>query len=412
MKESKEKIAYISRQFPHITETFTYNEVMGLKKEGLNVQVYSFKKPDTKNLTAEMKKEIKNTIYFPGFFVPDIYLSQIYFISHIPIRYFHTMFKVIFGSYQRFSTFKLRLHNIVNFLRGTHLAFLLKDESKATHIHCQHSSNTTTAGFICNSLLNITFSFRSHTNYNSLIIKDKVKKAKFIFSISKYDKKELLFWTQESYTDKIHINYLGVETDDWQKSDQKENNNLIVSVGTLEEKKGFKYLIEAGVILKERNLDFYIKIYGDGPLRNELENSIKNRKLNDNIKIMDYISHKEVKQVIGNSLIFCLPCIETIDGNKDGIPIVLMEAMALSKPVISTDVSGIPELIDNRINGILIPEKDPLALANTLEKLLKNLKLRGSLGKAARKKIERDFSSKKNIRITADIFRRYIGSKE
>ncbi len=408
MKKVERKITYISDRFPHITETFTFNEVNGLKKEGLDVQVYSFKRPETLNLTLEMKKVIKDTLYFPSFSSQEIYLSQFYFFFHIPMRYFCTMYKVILGRYQRFTTFKLRLRSIANFLRGVHLSFLLKNVPNSTHIHAQFANNTATAGYICNRFLGISYSFRNHSPYNPILLKDKIDKSEFVLSISKYNKRQLLDWCGYIHSDKIEVDYLGVDVKEWEREEFKEENGLIVSVGSLSETKGYEFLILAAEIMKKKNLRFIINIIGDGYLREKIDYLIQNKKLSKYIKILGYMPHIRINELMSRASIFCLPCIVTSNGDVDGIPISCMEAMALGKPVISTNVSGIPELIDDGINGILVQQKDPTALANAIEKLLKDAKLRERLGKEARRKIERDFNLCKNIKKTANIFREYI----
>jgi len=399
------KIVFVSHMYPAITETFTYNEVNVLKKEGLDVQVYSFKRPPLLNLTSEMKEAIKETIYFPFIFSLKIFMAQIYFLFLKPSRYLRLFFTVSFVKRQHFATLKLFLHNTVDFLRGVYLAFILKDKQELIHAHAQFIDNATTAAFICKKLLGINFSFGNHTRLKPALAYSKIKEAKFIICCSRFDKILLLSWSSREFEGKIYVNYTGVPNYREQEV-IAEDNNTILSVGTLSDNKGYEFLIMACKILKDTGVKFHCVIVGDGEKRDILERNIEKFGLSNFVEITGYKSHAIVKKMMQENSIFVLPCIVVKYNDMDGIPVVLMEAMSFGKPCISTKISGIPELIEDDVNGLLVPQRDTIALARQMRLLLKDRELRMRLGSAARHKIDKDFNLEKNIRREADIFRK------
>jgi len=220
----------------------------------------------------------------------------------------------------------------------------------------------------------------------------------------------LLSWSNKEFAEKIYTVYLGPPIH-LRKSETEEENSIL-SIGTLGEKKGHEFLIRACKILKENNLYFRCIIIGDGPEKQRLEQRVKEWGLAGIVEITGYKPYAAVKEMIEKCSVFALPCIITKRYDMDGIPVVLMEAMALGKACVSTPVSGIPELIEDNINGLLVPQRDSLALAEALKLLLQDKQLRARLGTAASQKISRDFNLTINMRREADIFRKYIDEKE
>src|SRR4029077_18135889 len=150
-------------------------------------------------------------------------------------------------------------------------------------------------------------------------------------------------------------------------------------------------LIKAAAIIKQRGLAFKMEFVGSGPLRSALENRAAELSLGECVEFSGEQPQEMVSSVYGRAAIFALPCVVTKDGDRDGIPTVVLEAMASGVPVVSTPVSGIPELIDSFRDGVLVPPNNPLMLADALDRLLSDPELRENLARAARAKIESEF---------------------
>src|SRR5262249_50035853 len=145
---------------------------------------------------------------------------------------------------------------------------------------------------------------------------------------------------------------------------------LILSVGTLIPEKGFEYVIRACRLLWDQGIEQQCLIVGDGPDRAKLEELIRLLDLSGRVTLSPYQPQEELRKLFLQAAVFTLPCIFPLNGNVDVIPLVLQEAMAMGRPVVSTPVSGIPELIRDGVNGLLAPEKDDEALAQALARIL------------------------------------------
>src|SRR5690606_12661002 len=144
----------------------------------------------------------------------------------------------------------------------------------------------------------------------------------------------------------------------------------IVSVGRLVEKKGFDVLIDACAIMADRGVDFNCRIVGTGELEAELREQIARLGVEQHIELTGPRPQREVIDLIQNAAVFAAPCVNGSDGNRDGLPTVLLESMALGTPAVSTDVTGIPEILRDGETGLMVPQHDAHALATALERLL------------------------------------------
>jgi len=181
-------------------------------------------------------------------------------------------------------------------------------------------------------------------------------------------------------------------------------------VARLVEKKGLGDVIRAADILRRRGRGFQVEIIGSGPQRQVLEHQVTRLGLNDRVRLVGAQSHDMVCRAYQRASIFVLPCVVAGDGDRDGIPNVLLEAMGSGIPVVSTPVSGIPELIESERDGLLVPPNDPASLADALDRLLTSAELRERLGRAARAEIEAHFSIDRSSTQLLALFQREAAS--
>jgi glycosyltransferase involved in cell wall biosynthesis len=172
---------------------------------------------------------------------------------------------------------------------------------------------------------------------------------------------------------------------------------LLISVGQLKEKKGFGYLLKACHLLKEQGYDFELQIVGEGSLRQALETQIQQLGLANEVTLCGSLPHQAVIEKYRQATLFSLPCVVQADGERDGIPNVILEALAMELPVVSTRHSGIPEVIEDGQNGLLVPPEEVVPLAAALAKLLDDPILRKKLGSKGRETIIGSFSVESNV---------------
>jgi colanic acid/amylovoran biosynthesis glycosyltransferase len=164
-----------------------------------------------------------------------------------------------------------------------------------------------------------------------------------------------------------------------------------VCVGSLEEKKGQTYLVEACRLLKQRGLDFVCHLIGDGQSREALEQQIQAAGLSGLVRLEGGQPRDQVVRMLRQADVVALPSIVTKSGKMEGIPVALMEPLACEVPVVSTRISGIPELVEDGVTGLLVPPQDPAALAGALERLARDPELGRRMGRAGRAKVLREF---------------------
>lgn len=409
MSAQKIRIGYVNQIFPVLTETFVYREIFGLEREGLHVSTFAMWRPDRNKLSAESKHLVDSTSYVFPIKWPRFLINHLSFLIKHPKKYLGTLFFVLS---RKGESAKNRLRTFYHFCEAVYLTSDVK-RTGIQHMHAHFCINAATVAFVLSRLMDISFSFTAHNNlfYDQLILKEKVRAARFVIVVSEFNRRFIgNLLPGEDYNDKIHTVHYGLSVEDFSPPASKTANDVpvILLVSQLAERKGTRYLIKACQILVERGLTFRCVIAGDGPERLLIEQLVEENGLKDRVELVGAVFQEHLKEYLERADLFVLPCVTASNGDMDGIPNVLMEAMAMELPVISTYVSGIPELIINEECGLLVREKDPVALADALQRLLEDQELRLRLGKNGRQQVGREFNIHKNAASLAAIFRRYI----
>ncbi|MCB0167209.1 MAG: glycosyltransferase family 4 protein [Anaerolineae bacterium] len=403
------RIGYVNHEYPVLTETFVYREVLGLQQAGLHVATFAVWKPDETSLSQESKDMVASTTYvFPTSWA-NFFGKQLSYLVRHPRKYLETFAFVMTRKGESFSN---RRRTFYHFCEAAYLADEVKRQ-KIDHVHAHFSINAATVALVLARLLDISFSFTAHNNlfYDQLILKEKVKEAKFVIVVSEYNRRFInKLMGRDDDNHKMHTVHYGLSVNSFVPPAAKPNNPIpiILLVSQLAERKGTPYLVKACKILKDRGLKFRCIIAGEGPERPIIEDLIAQNDLAGEVEMVGAVYQEQLRQYLNQADIFTLPCIVASNGDIDGIPNVLMEAMATEIPVISTYVSGIPELIENEECGLLVNEKDETALAEALQRLLENPTLRAELGRRGRQKVIQEFNIDRNAERLASLFERYV----
>jgi glycosyltransferase involved in cell wall biosynthesis len=258
-------------------------------------------------------------------------------------------------------------------------------------------------------LTGIPFSFSAHAAdiyYLPDNLGQKLKEAKFVLTCVKNNKDYIARTFGEELGHKVEVVYHGVDLETFRPLHGIDKVVDVLSIGNLIEKKGHRYLIEACGILKRRGVALRCVIIGEGPEKERLINMIKELKLENTVEVANKRPQTELPLLYAKAKIFVLPSIITENGDRDGIPNVLVEAMAMGLPIISSDLPNISELIENARDGILVRQKDSQAFANAIVDLLNDQIKRDTIGKMASEKIEREFNARQHIQKIAARFLR------
>ena len=406
-KTNNKTILYILTHFPVSTETFILNELRQVKKQNLNYYLMAFHL--NKSLLVQKPYSEIEAIEIPRPFSPEIFKAFLW--ANIKNR-----------SLVREMLTQKYCKKIHHFFQSLYLA-KWAEEHNIKHIHAHYAYHSTEAARVISKLTGISYSFTAHANdifKSPWQMEQKIKDATFCATCTgynaKYLKENYLTSSNTSDNNKIFKVYHGIDLKLFKPlprpniTDDKKVK--LISVARLREKKGFIYLIDAIQILKDRGIPINLTIIGEGPERQRLEKRIETLGLKNNIQLIGAVSHQEVRDYLQDSDIFVLPCIIASDNSRDGIPNVILEAMAMELPVISTWVSAIPEAVEHEKTGLLVHPKDPEGIANAVIQLYKTPKKRVLYGKAGRKKVKVEFDLTKNTQILVNLFEEVINNKK
>jgi glycosyltransferase involved in cell wall biosynthesis len=295
---------------------------------------------------------------------------------------------------------------LYRFMAAAKLSRMLR-QTECRHLHAHFAHIPADLAMYSARLAGISFSFTCHANdlfQRGWLLKRKVERARFTIAISDYNRKFLA--RQGAPLEKIHVVHCGVDCSRF-SPDFSERRNVPPRVGTLGrlvEKKGVDVLLRACALLKAQNVPLALEIAGDGPDRPMLERLTAELALADSVTFLGGLSHSRVAEWVKGLDLFALACRKDSSGDMDGIPVVLMEAMAGGTAVVSTRITGIPELIiDNTCGRIAAPE-DPEDLAHAIGQVLTDAGLRNRFRRAAADRVAAEFNLVKSVDRLANLF--------
>jgi glycosyltransferase involved in cell wall biosynthesis len=404
------KVAYMMSRFPALTETFILYEMQALENSGVCIEVYPLLREKTDVMHDEAKSYVERAHFAPFISLP-ILRANIHFALHKPGRYFGALWSLLKGTWgsKRFFTGAVGI-----FPKSVLFARLMEAED-VTHIHAHFASHPAAAAFVIGRLVGIPYSFTAHgsdVHRDQTMLKEKVAEAAFALPISSYNRDVILRACEGRYGDKLPVVHCGVDTDLFRppsaNGDRPRLDKLtLVCIGTLHEVKGQAYLIEACRLLREQDVDFNCLFVGDGPDMASLQRLVEEYELHDSVHFEGRRTRAEVLELLGTVDMLVAPSVPSRDGRREGIPVVLMEAMACGLPVVSSRLSGIPELVDEGQSGLLVSPGDFSALATAIRILHDDEILRRRLGAAGRAKVMKEFSLDKNTAKRANLFLSY-----
>lgn len=340
----------------------------------------------------------------------DVLISHLSFLLRNPFRYSLALIKMIMPFHH---SWKDRYRSFLHFLEGAVFARQMQKDGVG-HLHAHWASHTGSVARAVHLLSGIPYSISAHAIdiwHDKLLMKQKLKEARFFACCSRYGKSEVLKQGAPEDSDKVHLVYHGIDIRRFVLPPEGvRSNNLILSVGRLDPAKGFYDLITACKFLAERKLDFVCEIYGKGPDYGRLRNHIEELGLSLFVHLKGSIPQEQLLAQYHRAAIFALPCVKIENTLFDGLPNVLVEAMATGLPVITTNISAIPELMEDGKNGYMVSSGDPKSIAQHLMLLLRDHDLRLRMGHSAREKVVREFDNTKCIDQLIGLIERETGT--
>jgi len=402
--KNPKKIGYVVKKYPRYSETFIVNEILAHEDSGLEIQIFSLTHPDDshfQDIVGEVQSPVK---YLPHYFIK----------ASTWWKYLNKTNEVIPNLFQMLEVFSNEKFKHV--YQAIELAKIVRTTG-IEHLHAHFASSATTVARMASYFSNIPYTFTAHAKdiYQEDIdlgdLQSKIHDASSVITVSNYNLEHLtrMFGSDK---DKIKRVYNGLDLRKLQYRSPENRKPNIITIGRLVEKKGLNILVDACEILAKHGVEFHCSIIGKGELESELLGQIKEKNLQDKVELTGALPRTRVIKKFSDASIFAAPAIVANDGNRDGLPTSILEAMALGVPCISTDVTGIPEVLKNNKTGIVVPQNNSVELANAIERLLNDSKLSISLSENGRKLIESNFDISKNSAKIREIFAQNVVSKE
>jgi colanic acid/amylovoran biosynthesis glycosyltransferase len=427
------RVAYIMSRFPKLTETFVLNEILAVEDAGARVDIYPLLREKASVLQPGAADLVTRARYQP-FLSIAILASQGWWLARRPRRYLGTAWAII---REGWGSPWFILGGLAIMPKVAHAARQMASDG-VSHVHAHFANHPATAGLVVHRLTGLPFSFTAH---GSDIHKDrhmlcrKVSEAAFVVAVSRSNADVIAGECGPEARTRMHVIRCGVDLDRFRPPHQDDAEAApdatqhapgamppvpdatqpapgprplsIVAVGTLHEVKGQTHLVEACRRLVADGVDVRCELIGDGPDREALTAQIQAAGLSDRVRLLGLLPHDRLAERMRAADVLVAPSVPSSDGRREGLPVVLMEAMATGLAVVASDLSGIPELVEDDVTGLLTPPGDAVAIAAALARLARDPDLRCRLAAAGRERVQAEYDQDASAQRLVDLFRQH-----
>ena len=404
-------LGMILKGYPRISEPFISNEILLLENLGFAVHLFSMRRP-RENFSHESIKKIKAKVdYLPETLIkplPRLLYHNLFLAAKKPGIYADALK----AAYRRF----LRTHKsatIKHLLQAGYLAHRFLPPSGVTHLHAHFAHSPTSVAMFASQLAELPFSFTAHAKdiytSNPAQLREKIQRARFVITCTEYNRRHLAMLSDGNATP-IHRIYHGIDIRLFSGNQENRQKPVepyrILTVARLTEKKGLPTVLRALKQLSDRNISLVHTLIGDGDDREKILALIRKLGLTSTTRWLGTQPHHVVLEHYQQADLFVLGCEVASNGDRDGIPNVLLESMAMEVPVVVTDISAIPELVQDGNTGLLVSPGRPRKLAEAMLRLLTDMHLRNQITAAARQRVTACFDNRQLIEDLAEVYRK------
>jgi glycosyltransferase involved in cell wall biosynthesis len=384
------RFAYLFERFPSFGQTFCYREVAEMDRQDIAAPIFSIRNPKGEPPQDWDRRIVERVHYLPE---EKELLEEVRRAAKK--GKIGTDIVAALDEWGRRTDF-LRLHQAV-------YVGLRMREMGINHVHAHFAGMAARTAFWINKFFSVSFSFTAHAN-------DIFSPREFEIGLDKLVDTARAIVTETDYAarflrqrfshraDRIHRIYNGLDLAEFERTDFSSTPPLIIAVGRLIPKKGFSDLIRACALLVKRGKSFCCEIIGQGALENELRRQIDELRLQNNVVLTGAKPQTQLRRCLAAANVFVLPSVMDPDGGMDNLPTVIMEAMATGLPVVSTNIGGIPEMVIENETGFLVQPGDTAAMADAIERVIKDCSLAARLGQSGYERARALFSIEKNVR--------------
>jgi glycosyltransferase involved in cell wall biosynthesis len=415
-------VAYVMNGFPRLSETFIAHEIHQLEQAGMSLRLFVVKhegEPQVHPVVAAIRAPLT---YLPkatslsgatlvgwlGRNLPAFWRAHVALAIRHPWRYARTLASAVAITWRHWP----RKVFVKEFLQAGEIAAAVLKAGDVRHLHGHFCHGVATITWFASRLSGIPFSFTAHAKdiYQAelnpgRLLERKLGAARFVATCTCANAGVLQ--ARHARPHEVHTIYHGLDTDYFSPAPRPPRHEppLILAVGRFVEKKGFDQLITACASLQQAGVAFRCQIVGEhGSAHDSLRAQIDALGLAGSVQLRSAVTQEKLREIYRSAHVFALPCQIMEDGDRDGFPNVLAEAMAMGVPVVSTAISGIPEMIDDGVHGLLVQPRDAHALADALHRVLTDAELHTRLAAAARQRICERFDSRRTTLALRDLF--------
>lgn len=396
------RVGYVLSRFPKLTETFILFEILELQRQGVDVRVHALIRERSAAVHPDAERLLSSVVFPDGF--GGVLMSQLRWFRQRPGTYLGLWWEALAGNL-RSPRFLLR--SLATVPLGANLAAHMAS-ADLDHVHAHWATHSALAGMVAARLLGVTFSFTGHAHdlyVNRSMLRQKIKAASFVVTISEYNRRLLESLYPRETTGKLLVVHCGVDLDELTPPNRDRSAGLrIVCVASLQPQKGHAVLIDALAVLRARGIQARLAMVGDGPESEALMDRVARLQLTNAVTFLGALPRPGVLEELRAADVMALASAPIGSGKMEGIPVALMEGMAVGMPVVATNISGIPELVDDGVNGYLVPPDDANALADALASLAADTGMVVSMGLAARQKVTDEFDLRTSGRLLRQQF--------
>ncbi|MFW5733854.1 MAG: glycosyltransferase family 4 protein [Oceanidesulfovibrio sp.] len=416
-RQGGRQLGLVLKGYPRISETFIANEIRLLEELGFDIHIISMRKP-RETFTHECVKRIQARVsYLPEHLYRNLhrflYHNILLFLKH-PARYASGLRLLR----QRLSGASSTKAAVKHLLQGGYLVHKFLPKTDIGHLHAHFAHSPTSVAQYAALLSGLNFSFTAHAKdiytQKPERVAEKMARAGFVVTCTQYNRRTLeRIAADHGFPEKpVACVYHGIDLDLFAANGRHvhaEPPYSILTVARFVSKKGLPTILEALEQLAAEGMRFTWTLVGDGELKRRLTKRIAASPIKDRVILAGTLAHDGVLKLYEHADCFVLGCKVARNGDRDGIPNVIAEAMAMGVPVAATNVSGIPELVEHETTGLLCQPEDPAALAANMRRLLTDETLRAAIIPEARKRVEAIFDNTKEIRELARVYRHHTG---
>lgn len=384
---SNPRIAYVLKVYPRTSQTFVLSEILAHEKAGMALDIFSLRRTDDTRFHAALGR-----VQSPVFQVARAKsnATEALRVLREHARHLPRLWSVVQQSNA----------NAEDLLQAAILSRAIIDRG-IVHMHAHFGTVATVVARLASKITGISYSFTAHAKdiFHEIVVEDVLRKklvdSAGVITVSQFNVNYLIDKYAEAAAG-VRLIYNGLDLNEFHFEPGGNRKPLVLGVGRLVEKKGFSYLLDASALMRSKGVSFCCEIIGGGELESDLQKQIQKLDLSEHVRLLGPMSQSNVKQKIRQAKLLAAPCVHAENDDRDGLPTILLEAMALGTPCISTPVTGIPEVLLAGKTGLMVAERDPAALADACELLLADQQLCDELSLNGRRLIEEQFDIDKN----------------